>query len=140
MPGADGAVVSRPRINPLQLGDAPMVKDPPEKPEEASAIADKAAIARFAKAMVEKMAIMRTRGLRDWETCSSIELLCVLQEHVEKGDPVDIALIAMMIHQKAEVEFEVEWQKPNDRNIINISQYNLDEVNNLLKQINKTNL
>jgi hypothetical protein len=117
-----------------------MVKEPPEKPKETWPIADEAAIARFAKAMVEKMAIMRTRGLRDWETCSSIELLCVLEEHVEKGDPVDIALIAMMIHQKAQVEFEVEWQKPDGRKIINIYQYTIGEINSLLKQITKKNL
>jgi len=114
-----------------------MAKDPPEKPDEAESIADEAAIARFAKAMVEKMAIMRTRGLRDWETCSSIELLCMLQEHIEKGDPVDIALFAMMIHQKAEFGFEVEWEKPGYREIINISQEMIDESKRLLKIISK---
>jgi len=94
-----------------------MAKAPPEESDEAESIVDEAAIARFAKAMVEKMAMMRTRGLRDWETCSSTELLCLLQEHVEKGDPVEVALFAMMIHQKAEVEFEVEWKKPGSRKL-----------------------
>jgi hypothetical protein len=59
----------------------------------------------FALAMKEKMATKRTGGLdiwRDNERCSQKSLSLALAHHVQKGDPVDVANFAMMLHQRGE--------------------------------------
>jgi hypothetical protein len=58
---------------------------------------DDVAIQQFAVAMSEKMSLSRLNGRDGWQTCSITELLKMLRNHVHKGDPVDIANIAMMI-------------------------------------------
>jgi hypothetical protein len=51
----------------------------------------------FAAAMKAKMARSRAKGRGGWQTCSVPDLWQMLREHVEKGDPVDVANLAMMI-------------------------------------------
>jgi hypothetical protein len=58
---------------------------------------DNEAVEIFARAMKDKMAISRDKGRRGWQNCSMSDLWAMLREHVEKGDPVDIANIAMML-------------------------------------------
>lgn len=64
---------------------------------------DDVAIDRFAATMKEKMAASRAKGRSGWddpEQCSVENLAAMLCQHVEKGDPVDIANFAMMIHER----------------------------------------
>jgi hypothetical protein len=61
---------------------------------------DDAAIDAFAAAMKEKMDISRGKGRGGWETCSRTDLWQMLKEHVTKGDPIDVANLAMMLWNK----------------------------------------
>ena len=63
---------------------------------------DESAVDRFAAAMKAKLERKRQHGRGGWETCSNADLWRMLREHVEKGDPVDVANLAMMIHQNSE--------------------------------------
>jgi len=55
-------------------------------------------IGHFADAMKAKMDASRDKGRHGWRTCSTADLWTMLREHVEKGDPVDIANFCMMIY------------------------------------------
>ena len=66
---------------------------------------DDKAVDRFAAAMKKKLAYARdVKGRGGWETdkCSEQFLSTLLHEHVIKGDPVDVANLAMMLHQRGE--------------------------------------
>ena len=51
----------------------------------------------FAKAMKDKLAQARAKGRGGWETCPPEELSRMLREHVEKGDPRDVANFCMLL-------------------------------------------
>lgn len=71
---------------------------------------DDAAVDRFAVAMKEKMAASRAKGRGGWDDpaqCRVEKLAAMLVQHVEKGDPVDIANFAMMIHQRGGTAIDV---------------------------------
>lgn len=66
---------------------------------------DDLAIDRFAEAMKLKMAASRAKGRSGW--CSRAEtphnlLVKFLEEHVAKGDPVDVGNFAMMLWNRGE--------------------------------------
>lgn len=66
---------------------------------------DDLAVDNFAAAMKEKLAKKRNDGRGGWEDkekCSNKYLSKLLREHVNKGDPVDVANLAMMLHQRGE--------------------------------------
>lgn len=66
---------------------------------------DNRAVINFSNAMRVKLAAKRLEGRGGWqdkEQCSNEYLSQLLREHVEKGDPVDVANFAMMIHQRHE--------------------------------------
>ncbi|MFC3072406.1 hypothetical protein [Shinella pollutisoli] len=66
---------------------------------------DAIAVDRFAIAMKAKLAKKRAEGRGGWEdkeACSALFLSQMLREHVEKGDPIDVANFAMMLHQRGE--------------------------------------
>ncbi|KAA1232714.1 hypothetical protein FHL81_24835 [Agrobacterium tumefaciens] len=55
--------------------------------------------------MKAKLAKKRDCGLdiwRDHEKCSQASLSLALAHHVQKGDPIDVANFAMMLHQRGE--------------------------------------
>lgn len=58
---------------------------------------DDQAVDRFAAAMKDKLAKAREKGRGGWETCSPEDLSRMLREHVEKGDPRDVANFCMML-------------------------------------------
>ena len=65
--------------------------------------ADDIAVDRFAAAMKAKLAQKRAEGRGGWddpEQCSIALLSRLLVEHIDKGDPVDVGNLAMMIHQR----------------------------------------
>jgi hypothetical protein len=63
------------------------------------AIDDNLAVDAFARAMKEKLDAKRRAGRSGWRTCPPALLSRMLQEHAQKGDPVDVANFAMMLHQ-----------------------------------------
>lgn len=67
---------------------------------------DDTAVDRFAAAMKAKLAAKRADGRGGWDDktqCSQQFLSDLLRAHVDKGDPVDVANFAMMLHQRGEV-------------------------------------
>ncbi|MFS2103583.1 hypothetical protein [Ralstonia sp. Ralssp135] len=58
---------------------------------------DDVAVDRFAAAMKEKLAQAREKGRGGWEQCDPVELSIMLREHVEKGDPRDVANFCMFL-------------------------------------------
>lgn len=66
---------------------------------------DDLAVDAFAAAMKAKMAEARAKGRGGWEDpahCSAEDLSRMLRDHVEKGDPRDVANFCMMLHQRGE--------------------------------------
>lgn len=66
---------------------------------------DDLAVARFAIAMQDKLAIARTKGRGGWEDRADYpipRLTADLLRHVQRGDPVDVANFAMFAHQRGE--------------------------------------
>jgi len=66
---------------------------------------DDAAVDRFAVAMKAKLAAKRAAGRGGWDDkaqCSNEWLSSLLRQHLEKGDPLDVANFAMMLHQRGE--------------------------------------
>lgn len=64
---------------------------------------DDAAVDAFAAALKEKLARSRAKGRGGWadpSAVSVIELARQLMEHTAKGDPIDVAAFAMMLHQR----------------------------------------
>lgn len=59
---------------------------------------DTTAVDITAKAMKAKMARQRARGYRGWQTCPVEFLADELMRHTLKGDPIDVANFAMMLH------------------------------------------
>ncbi len=87
---------------PVQAARAPQA---PQGDGVTEAHPDDAAVDRFAAVMATKLAKKRDDGRGGWEDkeqCSNALLSRLLREHVEKGDPVDVANLAMMIHQRGE--------------------------------------
>lgn len=58
---------------------------------------DDEAVDRFAAAMKEKLAESRAKGRGGWQQCDPVELSIMLREHVEKGDPRDVANFCMFL-------------------------------------------
>ncbi|RWX28482.1 hypothetical protein EHH54_32490 [Rhizobium leguminosarum] len=55
--------------------------------------------------MKAKLAKKRAEGRGGWDDeddCSALWLSELLREHVEKGDPIDVGNLAMMLHQRGE--------------------------------------
>ncbi len=65
--------------------------------------ADDIAVDAFATAMKAKMATQRAKGYDGWDNeklCTDEFLAEELMRHTQKGDPVDVANFAMMLHQR----------------------------------------
>jgi len=67
---------------------------------------DDIAVDKFAAAMKAKLKWEREeRGRYGWDNpdvCSPEYLTRLLYEHLPKGDPIDVANFAMMLHQRGE--------------------------------------
>lgn len=55
------------------------------------------AVDQFAVAMKAKLADARVMGRSGWQECDPAELSYMLREHVEKGDPRDLANFCMLL-------------------------------------------
>ena len=70
----------------------------PQPAEPVSQHGDDAAVDAFAVIMKAKLKRARDeKGRGGWQDMSAAELSAMLREHVEKGDPVDVANLAMML-------------------------------------------
>ena len=111
---ADGKIICDLRDRPL--GDAHLIAacDPDtirallderdaQQPAEQHPDDDDAAVDRFAAAMKAKLKKKRLAGRAGWQFMTSEQLSALLHEHVRKGDPVDVANLAMMLHQNGQV-------------------------------------
>ena len=63
---------------------------------------DDEAVDRFASAMKAKLAAAHKKGRGGWEGCSQTDLSRMLREHVEKGDPCDVANFCLFL-------WSLEW-------------------------------
>ncbi|HGM6720242.1 TPA: hypothetical protein ACKQC2_001083 [Stenotrophomonas maltophilia] len=66
---------------------------------------DDRAVDAFAAAMKAKMAEARAKGRGGWEDpaqCTADDLSRMLRDHVDKGDPRDVANFCMMLHQRGD--------------------------------------
>jgi hypothetical protein len=63
---------------------------------------DNAAITSFASAMSNKMSQTKAQGRTGWQEIQNYRLWEMLYDCVQKGDPVDVANLAMMIHQNTQ--------------------------------------
>lgn len=81
------------------------MRDRQVEKESAAARLDGCAVDRLADAMKLKLAHKRRQGRGGWrvkEDCTQADLSLMLREHVEKGDPVDVANFCMMLHHRKE--------------------------------------
>ncbi|WP_396328542.1 hypothetical protein [Burkholderia anthina] len=60
--------------------------------------ADDVAVDDFAAAMKAKLADARAKGRSGWETCDPADLSRMLRDHVDKGDPRDVANFCMFLY------------------------------------------
>ena len=63
---------------------------------------DDVAVDLFTAKMKEKLKKSRAKGRSGWESCPIEHLIHGLKEHIDKGDPVDVANFAMMISLRGE--------------------------------------
>lgn len=78
---------------------------------------DDHAVDAFATTMKAKMAAARAKGRGGWEDpaqCSADDLSRMLREHLEKGDPRDVANFCMMLHQRGEAIVPHAMQVPDN--------------------------
>ena len=68
-------------------------------PEQVRQHPDNLAVDQFAATMKTKMAKSRAKGRTGWQEAHPDTLSNMLREHVEKADPVDVAIFSMMLHQ-----------------------------------------
>lgn len=66
---------------------------------------DKALVNNISKAMAQKLKVKREQGRGGWHhpdgrVCNNEKLFAMLQEHIYKGDMVDVAIIAAMINER----------------------------------------
>lgn len=76
---------------------------------------DSVAVDHFAVQMKIKLAQKRAEGRGGWdnkEDCSKELLSQLLREHVEKGDPLDVANFCMMLHQRGESIAQIPTNAP----------------------------
>src|SRR5690625_4053990 len=63
---------------------------------------DDMAVDQFAASMKTKLAKKRAEGRGGWQDMSASELSQLLHEHVDKGDPLDVANFCMMLHENGQ--------------------------------------
>lgn len=64
---------------------------------------DNAAVDAFASALKNKLLISRNKGIEGWqnsEHCTNDEISQVFWTQVKKRSPIDVAVLAMMLHHR----------------------------------------
>jgi len=65
--------------------------------------ADDLIVDQLAAAMKAKLKLKRSQGYGGWQTASTYRLWELLEDHILKGDPVDVANFAAMIYAKTQM-------------------------------------
>lgn len=92
-------------VRPMALRPDPVALAATGKQQVGAAHPDDVAVDAFAAAMKAKMADARAKGRGGWEDpaqCSAHDLSRLLRDHVEKGDPRDVANFCMMLWNRQE--------------------------------------
>ena len=63
---------------------------------------DNEAVDKLAQAMKSKLAKKREQGYHGWETCKHGDLVQLLINHVDKGDPIDVANFCAFLFARGE--------------------------------------
>ena len=63
---------------------------------------DNEAVDKLAQAMKDKLAEKREQGYHGWETCKHGDLVQLLINHVDKGDPIDVANFCAFLFARGE--------------------------------------
>ena len=63
---------------------------------------DNEAVDKLAQAMKNKLANKREQGYHGWETCKHGDLVQLLINHVDKGDPIDVANFCAFLFARGE--------------------------------------
>lgn len=63
---------------------------------------DNEAVDKLAEAMKNKLAKKREQGYHGWETCKHGDLVQLLINHVDKGDPIDVANFCAFLFARGE--------------------------------------
>ena len=63
---------------------------------------DNEAVDKLAQAMKKKLAKKREQGYHGWETCKHGDLVQLLINHVDKGDPIDVANFCAFLFARGE--------------------------------------
>ncbi len=77
---------------------------------------DDDAVDEFALKMKLKLAKKRTQGYSGWNKCTQEYLSNMLHELVEKGDPLDVAIVAMMLYHNNQTIQKSDHQEHNTMN------------------------
>lgn len=64
---------------------------------------DNEAVDKLAQAMKDKLAKKREQGYYGWETCKHGDLVQLLINHVDKGDPIDVANFCAFLFARGEL-------------------------------------
>lgn len=100
---------------------------------------DDEAVDRFATAMKAKLAKKRSEGRGGWEDknrCSAEFLNRLLNEHVGKGDPVDVGNLAMMLWNRDERTEAARAQEQAEQEPKPPKWYTREEIIDVLKRMN----
>lgn len=92
---------------------------------------DDAAVDQFAIAMKAKLAKSREKGRHGWQTASAAHLSALLYRHMYKADPLDVANLAMMLHQNGQA-IELPYEARQEQGEV---QNRLDQAVSLLRRI-----
>jgi hypothetical protein len=90
-------LLTHPATAPLLNSALPAQSKTPGLVEE-----DRIAVDQFAAAMKLKLSRKSKEGKLGWKEASAEHLSRLLCEHIRKGDPVDVANFAMMLHQNGQ--------------------------------------
>lgn len=96
---------------------------------------DDAAVDRFAAAMKSKLAKSREKGRHGWQTASAAHLSSLLYHHMYKADPLDVANLAMMLHQNGQsIELPYEARKVTSQKSgeVSVQRELLERIQHLL--------
>lgn len=75
---------------------------------------DDFAVDRMAAAMKKKLAEKREQGYGGWEHCEASNLRNKLYNHMEKGDPLDVANFCMMLWNRGDSVARSQQERPKD--------------------------
>ncbi|CAG2381935.1 MULTISPECIES: hypothetical protein [Burkholderia] len=85
-----------------ELGSSAVTDVTDANPLTSAAAFDDAALDGFTSELKAKMAVGRAQGRTGWWGAQRDDLSTMLRSHVDKGDPIDIGLLAMMHWYKGE--------------------------------------